>query len=125
MADEHAPQGHADRLSAGLQGFYDGLPEDQRLLMAELLTRAATGPEVGGFAAPLVAVQITGVSGVGTPGSTLTIPLDRAGVEEDILPPVARGDEAEAAIVPDAPDCPLGHVPSSPRWALRPGTRAS
>ena len=79
MADDHAPQDapqeQADRLSARLQSFYDSLPEDQRLLMAELLTRAATGPEVGGFAAPLVTVRLTGVSGVGRPGSALTIPL--------------------------------------------------
>ncbi len=75
MADDHAPQEEADQLSAKLQGFYDSLPEDQRLLMAELLTRAATGPEVGGFATPLVTVRLNGVSGMGPPDTTLTIPL--------------------------------------------------
>src|SRR3712207_5796961 len=40
--------------------------------------------------------------------------LHHAGVEEDVFSPVARGNEAEAAIVPDRLDRPLRHA-ASPR----------
>jgi hypothetical protein len=42
-------QEQADRFSSKLQAFYDGLPEDERPLMKQIMFQAAGEPEVSGY----------------------------------------------------------------------------